>query len=181
MMEDASKSGINVIHMLMQRHISGIPIVMTIGVLTTEPADEIAIDKVEAQQGRCVEKTTGGTESVRFMRRWVRVTKSGNWCQDSDSPNLCIEIPEYGSIGTGLSFTWLEELPDEMDQLIHGRQVCNDVTVERGDSKTPTATTNGLPRMIETKRTKLPAMTKGLGQMAKEMALTCSEKRLHPW
>ena len=68
-----------------------------------------------------------------------------------------------------------------MDQLIHGRRVGNDATVKRGDPKTPASMTNGFPRTIETERTKLPAMTKGLGQMAKGMALTHSEKALHPW
>ena len=154
---------------------------MMVGVLTTEPADEITINKVEAQQGGCIKKTTGGTKSVGFARRWAGFAKCGNWCQDSDSLNLCIEVPENGGISTGSSVTWLEELPNEMDQLIHGRRVCNDATVERGDSKTPALMTNGFPRMIETKRTKLPAMTKGLGQMAKGMVLTRSEKALHPW
>ena len=40
---------------------SSVPIKTTVGVFTTKPADEIAIDKVEVQQGGCVKKTTGGT------------------------------------------------------------------------------------------------------------------------
>ena len=166
---------------LLQSSISVVPIMMTVGVLTTEPADEITINKVEAQQGGCIKKTMGGTESVGFVRRWVGFAKFRNWCQDSDSTNLCIEVPENGGISTGSSVTWLEELPNEMDQLIHGRRVCNDAMVEHGDPKTPAPMTNGFPRTIETKRTKLPAMTKGLGQIANGMALTRSEKALHPW
>ena len=87
----------------LQGGISVIPIVMMIGVLTTEPADEIAIDKVESQQSRCIKKTTGGTESNcqpwwndwdRWQREWrshavrkcwthestCRKDGSGAWC-----------------------------------------------------------------------------------------------------
>ena len=152
----------------LQSGISVVPIAMTVGVLTTEPADEITMDKVEAQQGRCIKMTTGGTKSVGFTRRWAGFAKCGNWCQDSNSLNICIEVPENGGISTGSSVTWLEELPNEMDQLIHGRQVCNDAMVECGDPKTPALMTNGFPRTIETERTKLLAMTKGQGQMVRE-------------
>jgi hypothetical protein len=149
-----------------------LPVARAIGILTGEPADHVAIDKIKANKSTAKEAGASYVNSENFSRGWPRGTKAGNrndGCRRSEVRVLKRRrAPE--ALGT-MTIERAKKGPNIMEDVQEGRGGGRGRAVTGDAAETPTSTTERSPWSIEPEWTTMDA--KGKGTIQREHSGTC--------